>query len=113
MPDNLLRSLVPPLPPHFAQREAHAALADVAPGLCAEQRTFCHAWNLHLRATPLYADADLPSSLRAFVSAHTAQLDSDTPFRRCLLAFMVNLWKFRLLAPSELHALTAALPPLD
>lgn len=70
------------------------------------------AWNLHLHRRPLHADADLPASLAAFAAAHSGQLAADGPFRRCLLAYLLHLWRFRLLTPTQLHALTAALPPV-
>lgn len=80
--------------------------------LCPEQRTFMYQWNLFCRQQPLHADGDLPAALGRFAAAHVAQLGGDGPFRRCLLAHLLNLWRFRLLTPAQLHALTAALPPL-
>lgn len=69
-------------------------------------------WNLFLRRQPLHADGDLPASLQRFAAAHSAALATDGPFRRCTVAYLLHLWRFRLLTPSQLHELTSALPPV-
>lgn len=67
-------------------------------------------WNLFLHRRPLHADGDLPPALAAFAGAHREQLAQDGPFRRCMVAHLLNLWRFRLLTPSHLHGLTRQLP---
>lgn len=67
-------------------------------------------WNLWVRNQPIHADADLPAAVAAFAAAHAEQLSGDTPFRRCLTAYLLNLWRFRLLTPQQLHQLVAGLP---
>lgn len=68
------------------------------------------AWNLWVRSHPIHADADLPDAVAAFAAAHAGQLSGDTPFRRCLTAYLLSLWRFRLLTPQQLHQLVAGLP---
>lgn len=67
-------------------------------------------WNLFLHRRPLHADGDLPAALAAFAAAHCEQLAQDGSFRRCMVAHLLNLWRFRLLTPSQLHGLTRQLP---
>ncbi|PSC70361.1 polycomb group EMBRYONIC FLOWER 2 isoform X1 [Micractinium conductrix] len=80
--------------------------------LCGEQREFMASWNLWVHRHHVHADADLPAAVAAFAAAHAAQLAADGPFRRCLDAYLLNLWRFRLLTPAQLHTLTAGLPQL-
>ena len=67
-------------------------------------------WNVFVHRQPLHADADLPAAVREFSTQHAARLAADGPFRRCLAAYLLNLWRFRLLTPQQLHELTNALP---
>ena len=99
------RHLVFPLP----QRDCRERLAEHK-GLCPEERAFMFEWNLFLHRQPLHADGDLPASLAAFAAAHRRSLARDGPFRRCMVAHLLNLWRFRLLTPSQLHQLTRELP---
>ena len=69
-------------------------------------------WNLFIHREPLHADGDLPAALAAFAAGRTEQLARDGPFRRCMVAFLLNLWRFRLLTPTQLHQLTRQLPPV-
>ncbi len=66
-------------------------------------------WNLFLHRRPLHADGDLPAALAAFAAGHREELGRDGPFRRCMVAHLLNLWRFRLLTPSQLHQLTREL----
>ncbi|KAL4448261.1 hypothetical protein ABPG75_005480 [Micractinium tetrahymenae] len=91
------------------QRDCRERLAE-HPQLCAEQREFMYEWNLWVRNHPIHADADLPEAVAAFAAAHAQQLRGDTPFRRCLTAYLLNLWRFRLLTPQQMHQLFAGLP---
>eukprot|EP00887_Chlorella_sp_A99_P004290 scaffold15.g4290.t1 len=93
------------------QRDCRERLGKCAE-LCTEQQDFMYAWNLHVHRNPIHADADVGASLAAFAGAQAARLAGDTPFRRCFTAYLLNLWKFRLLSPAQLHELTAALPSL-
>lgn len=71
-----------------------------------------YEWNLWVRQHPIHADADLPAAVAAFAAAHTDRLAAELPFRQCLTAYLLNLWRFRLLTPQQLHQLTVGLPPL-
>lgn len=101
----------PPLSP--PQRTCREQLREQQ-GLSSEQREFMLAWNLFLHRHPLHADADLPAALARFAAQpeHVSQLAADGPFRRCLVSHLLTLWRFRLLAPQQLHGLLAALPRL-
>lgn len=69
-------------------------------------------WNLFVHKHPLHADADLPAAVQQFAAQQAARLAGDGPFRRCLLSYLLNLWRFRLLTPQQLHELTRSLPPV-
>lgn len=69
-------------------------------------------WNSFLRSNPLHADADVPAAVSRFVVQHGDELTQDGPLRRCLVAYLLNLWRFRLLTPSQLHELLGGLPPI-
>lgn len=71
-----------------------------------------YAWNKWVQHSPIHADADLPLALEAFSKQEAAHMQADTAFRRCYTAYLLNLWKFRLLMPAHLHQLMAALPAL-
>jgi hypothetical protein len=70
------------------------------------------AWNLWVHRQPIHCDGDLPEALQRFAAAHGAELAADGAFRRCMLAHLLNLWRFRLLSPAQLHELTRGLPAL-
>ncbi|KAI3426379.1 hypothetical protein D9Q98_008750 [Chlorella vulgaris] len=80
--------------------------------LCPEERRFMFEWNSFLRSNPLHADADVPAAVSRFVVQHGDELTQDGPLRRCLVAYLLNLWRFRLLTPSQLHELLGGLPPI-
>lgn len=102
-----LRYLRPPR----LQRDCRQRLQEQK-GLCPEQRDFMYRWNLFLHRNPLHADADLPDALHRFAAEQGGELAADGPLRRCLTSHLLNLWRFRLLSPRQLHELTSALPPL-
>ena len=102
-----------PAPPSHAlpQYKTRRTLAE-REGLSAEEREFMLEWNRHLRAHPVHADGELPDAASAFAAERAARLRGDTPFRRLFLAFLLNLWRFRLLTPQQVQQLTAELPPI-
>jgi len=69
-------------------------------------------WNLWVHLHPIHADADLPAAVAAFAATCADRLAADAPFRRCFTAYLLNLWRFRLLTPQQLHDLSAGLPPV-
>jgi hypothetical protein len=75
-----------------------------------EEREFMKAWNLHVHQNPIHADADTASACVNFARRHAKELVSDaSPFRRCFVAHLANLWRFRLLTPQQMnHALATA-----
>ena len=107
----LTRSCLCPPTARSLQRDCSERLAEQRQ-LCGEQREFMASWNLWVHRHHVHADADLPAAVAAFAAAHAAQLAADGPFRRCLDAYLLNLWRFRLLTPAQLHTLTAGLPQL-
>lgn len=79
------------------------------PSLCPEERDFMLQWNLYLHQNTLHADADVPAACSSFAREHGAQLaDARGPFRRCFMAHLCNLWKFRLLTPVQFQEVLAA-----
>lgn len=80
-------------------------------GLCPEEREFMLAWNRYTHENPILADFEVGRTCVAFAQEHAeAMADPEGPFRRCFAAHVVNLWKFRLLTPSQMHAALTAVP---
>ncbi len=114
VPPHRLSSSPPPslsLCPVALQRDCRLRLREQEM-LCPEEREFMFQWNLFLHKHPLHADADLPAALRRFAGEQAGQLARDGPFRRCLLAYLITLWRFRLLTPQQMHELARGLPAL-
>ena len=97
------------MPCTLLQRDCQERLLEKAE-LCAEQRAFMFEWNLFAHHNPVHADADLPDAVQRFAKQHEERLGQDGAFRRCLLAYLLNLWRFRLLTPQQLHVRTSSLP---
>lgn len=63
------------------------------------------AWNLFVHQNPIHGDAEVAAACKAFAKAHSRLLsDAAGSFRRCFTAHLINLWKFRLVSPSEVLA---------
>ncbi len=92
----------------FLQLHCRTALEE-RESLCPEEREFMLAWNRYTHKNPILADFQVGGACVAFAQAHAeAMADPEGPFRRCFAAHVVNLWKFRLLTPSQMHAALAA-----
>ena len=84
-------------------------LEEIGGGTTQEEQGFMMRWNLHIRKHPLHADADVGDACAAFAAAHAADLAGDGPLRRCFVAHLTNLWRFRLVKPAQVHAVLAGL----
>ena len=79
--------------------------------LCPEERDFMLAWNLFNYKSPIYADFEVPAACMAFARKHATDLaDGASPFRRCFVAHVMNLWKFRLLSPLQVQEALSTVP---
>ncbi len=79
------------------------------PNLCKEEMDFMLKWNLYIHNNPIHADSAVPDVCIAFANEHKEMLkDASGWFRRCFAAHVLNLWKFRLLTPAQMHAALVA-----
>jgi len=72
-------------------------------------------WNLHLYNHTLHADSQVASSCIAFAQQHKERLSKDPggSFRKCFVAHLTNLWKFRLLSPAQIQEALLVAPSAD
>ncbi len=79
------------------------------PSLCKEEMEFMLTWNLYTLKNPILADSAVPAACIAFAKCYKERLcDAGGWFRRCFAAHVLNLWKFRLLTPAQMHAALVA-----
>ena len=72
--------------------------------LCPEEREFMLAWNYYTHKHPILADYQMPTRCIEFANEHRKELaDPGGSFFKCFTAHLMNLLKFRLLTPTELH----------
>lgn len=81
-----------------------SAALEEKPNLCREEMDFMLTWNLYTIRNPIHADSAVPGTCIAFAKDHEERLrDTKGSFRRCFVAHVLNLWKFRLLTPAQMH----------
>jgi len=88
----------------------YSTALEEKPNLCREEIDFMLTWNVYTLRNPIHADSAVPATCIAFAKDHLERLqDAKGSFRRCFVAQVLNLWKFRLLTPAQIHeALLAA-----